>query len=132
MILRLERVQYVPRELEAGVLYVSEEFGTAAHLCPCGCRMKVRTPLGPTEWEFVDDDEGPTLYPSIGNWQHECQSHYWIRRGRVEWAAAWTPEQIQAGRRQEERRRSEYYEGVREPSILGRIWRTLVRWFTRG
>lgn len=44
---RLERVGYMPKQLEPAVLYISQEFETAAHLCACGCGVKVRTPLGP-------------------------------------------------------------------------------------
>ena len=50
MKIELQRVHYMPKELKPGVLYVSEEFGAAAHLCACGCGAKIRTPLGPTEW----------------------------------------------------------------------------------
>lgn len=49
MNIRLERVHFMPTALEPRVLYVSEEFGAAAHLCACGCGSKIRTPLGPTE-----------------------------------------------------------------------------------
>ena len=86
----LERVRYMPKELQEGVLYVSEEFGIAAHSCPCGCGSKVRTALGPTEFSITETTEGPTLHPSVGNWQHACQSHYWITRGEVIWAAKWS------------------------------------------
>ena len=30
--------------------------------------------------------ERALLYPSIGNWQFPCRSHYWIRRNRIIWA----------------------------------------------
>ena len=70
MKIELQRVQYMPKELKQGVLYVSEEFGAAAHLCACGCGSKIRTPLGPTEWAFEETDNGPTLCPSVGNWQN--------------------------------------------------------------
>jgi hypothetical protein len=30
------------------------------------------------------------------------QIHYWIREGRIDWAGAWTPEKIEAGRQAEE------------------------------
>jgi hypothetical protein len=105
----LQRVQYMPKELKPGVLYVAEEFGAVAHLCACGCGSKVRTPLGLTEWKLEETEAGPTLYPSIGNWQQTCQSHYWIYRGEIRWAEKWTPEQIAAGRRAEEERRRAYY-----------------------
>ena len=39
-----------PPELEPGVLYVSAQFSTAAHLCACGCRREVITPLSPAQW----------------------------------------------------------------------------------
>ena len=108
---QLRRVKYMPKELKAGILYVSEEFNIAIHLCACGCGCKVRTPLGPTEWSVKETPLGPSLIPSIGNWQQPCQSHYWICRGKVKWAKKWTPEQIAAGRLwEEERRRIHYYE----------------------
>jgi Family of unknown function (DUF6527) len=112
MKIELQRVQHMPKELKPGVLYVSEEFGTAAHLCVCGCGAKIRTPLGPTEWAIQETDAGPSLHPSVGNWQQACQSHYWIYRGEVRWAAKWTPEQIAAGRRGEEQRRHAYYDAL--------------------
>lgn len=108
----LQRVHYMPKELKPGVLYVAEEFGAVAHLCACGCGSKVRTPLGPTEWSLEETDAGPTLYPSIGNWQQACQSHYWIYRGEIRWADKWTPEQIAAGRRAEEERQRAYYDAL--------------------
>lgn len=112
MKVELQRVRYMPKELKPGVLYVSEEFGTAAHLCACGCGAKIRTPLGPTEWAIEETDSGPTLHPSVGNWQQACQSHYWIYQGEVIWSADWTPEQIAAGRRGEEERRGAYYDAL--------------------
>jgi hypothetical protein len=123
----LKRVEYMPKELEPGVLYVSEEFGAAAHLCPCGCGAKIRTPLGPTEWSLEDTEHGPTLYPSIGNWQQPCQSHYWIRRGKIIWTRKWTPKEIAAGRLAEEERRRDYYDRLddRDDGVLGKIW----KWF---
>lgn len=125
--IRLQRVQYMPVELESGVLYVAEEFGAAAHLCPCGCGCKVRTPLGPTEWSLEETKSGPSLYPSIGNWQLPCKSHYWITQGEVIWSVEWTSEQIAAGRRAEEERRRDYYESLYRAS--GGILRKLWRWF---
>jgi Family of unknown function (DUF6527) len=128
MKIELQRVQYMPKELNPGVLYVSEEFGAAAHLCACGCGAKIRTPLGPTEWALDETDSGPTLYPSVGNWQQGCQSHYWIKRGRVIWAKKWTPEQIAAGRHAEEQRRRFYYHTPdrKRGGMLRRLWRWIV------
>lgn len=127
MKIRLKRVHYMPKELEPGVLYVSDEFSTAAHLCACGCGSKIRTPLGPTEWSFKESPRGPTLYPSIGNWQLACKSHYWIRNGEIIWAEKWTPEQIKTGRNGEEIRRKAYYDALNsQRSVsLRKLWNWL-------
>ena len=124
MKIELQRVHYMPKELKPGVLYVSEEFGAAAHFCACGCGAKIRTPLGPTEWAFEETDSGPTLRPSVGNWQQVCQSHYWIYCGEIIWANKWTPKQIASSRRDEEERRHAYYDALdrQHGRILRRFW----------
>ena len=129
----LQKVRYIPAQLQAGVLYVSKEFSIAVHLCACGCGSKIRTPLGPTEWSVRKTRRGPTLNPSIGNWQEACRSHYWIRDGEIRWADRWSPEQISASRQDEDRRRAAYY-AARDPSlneILHRFWRRIRNLFPR-
>lgn len=133
---RLERIHYMPKALEPGVLYASEEFGAAAHLCACGCGAKIRTPLGLTEWRLEESIEGPSLIPSVGNWQQPCRSHYWIWRGKVEWHGDWTEEQIQAGRRREHQRREMYFSEREKQrrsqsrSIVQRIWGAIKNFFS--
>jgi len=131
MKIELQRVEYMPKVLSPGVLYVAEQFGAAAHLCACGCGSKIRTPLGPTEWSVEETKDGPTLRPSVGNWQQTCQSHYRIDRGEVIWCAKWTPEEIAAGRRREEERRRVYYEVLdhQRGGILNKCWRWVKRLF---
>jgi hypothetical protein len=120
----LVHVEFMPKQLEPGVLYVSEKYGTAAHLCACGCGEKIRTPLGPTEWSIIETPEGPSLWPSIGNWQKPCHSHYVIDEGKVLWCGKWTPQQIIAGRRAEELRRQAYYKAMYARAGVGlRVWR---------
>lgn len=113
----------MPKDLDPGVLYVSREFETAAHLCACGCGTKVRTPLGPTEWTFKETTHGPSLNPSIGNWQQKCKSHYWIYNGEIRWAEEWTQNMIDSGQRNEESRRNMYYENLekRRSGLLRRF-----------
>jgi len=120
---KLNQVHYMPKVLEPGILYVSEEFDVAAHLCACGCGSKIRTPLGPIEWSVTETPTGPSLSPSIGNWQKECQSHYWIRGGEVIWARKWNREEIELSRRSEEKRRRLYYENMYNPKTpFRRFW----------
>ena len=127
----LRKVQYMPTKLEPGILYVAEEFGAAAHLCACGCGAIVRTPLDPTKWSLTETEDGPSLYPSVGNWQEPCQSHYWIERGKVKWAAKWTSGQIEAGRRKEQERRVEYYKTLyrKQPTKFRKLWDRIRSFF---
>ena len=126
MKIRLERVHYMPKALEPGILYVSDTFETAAHLCACGCGSKIRTPLGPTEWSLSETPAGPSLRPSIGNWQQACRSHYCITQGEIRWSGQWTDAQIEAGRRREQDRRAAYYEALH--SRHNRLWARVWRW----
>lgn len=121
----------MPKKLQAGVLYVSEEFFTAAHLCACGCGAKIRTPLGPTEWSMNDGSRGPTLRPSVGNWQQGCRSHYWLRDGEVVWGEAWSLAQVAAGRAQEDQRRRAYYDALPPADRVTRLWKLLRGLFWR-
>jgi hypothetical protein len=119
---RLQRVHYMPPVLEPRVLYMAEEFDIAMHLCACGCGSKVKTPLGPTEWSIEETAEGPTVRPSIGNWQQACKSHYFIHHGQVVWSLKWSAELIEAGRRAEEAcRRAHYATLYRKKGIIERI-----------
>jgi hypothetical protein len=124
--LRLQEVEFMPAQLEPGILYASQKYRTAAHLCACGCCEKVRTQLGPLGWRLTKGRSGPTLYPSIGNWQKPCRSHYYIRNGRVLWQGDWTDEEVLEGRRAEEMRRDGYLQRHR----VG-WWGQLKNWVKR-
>ena len=106
-----EFVEFVPAELEEGKLYISLEYAGAVHLCACGCRTKVVTPLSPAEWQLIFDGDSVSLYPSIGNWQFPCQSHYWIRRNVIDWARRWSQREIERGQQRDEADLAHYYEG---------------------
>lgn len=125
--IEVQHVHLMPRDLQPGILYVSKEFGTAHHLCACGCGSKIRTPLGPTEWRLDETADGPTLRPSIGNWQQPCRSHYFIRRGRIEWAPSWTQAQVLAGRTREERRRKDYDMKMDRARTPDNLWQRVKR-----
>jgi hypothetical protein len=124
--LELTRVELMPPVLEPGVLYVSEKYGTAAHLCACGCGSKIRTPLGPTEWSIRETPNGVTMRPSVGNWQKPCRSHYVIDSGEVVWSGGWSEKAVLKGRRAEEAKRAVYYD---ELARRRRPW--FVQWLAR-
>lgn len=88
-------VELIPREIQDGFLYISEKYGTASHLCCCGCGMKVVTSLSPARWQLYREGNLVTLHPSIGNWDFPCRSHYWIRKNRVVWSGAMSQQKVQ-------------------------------------
>lgn len=82
--IRNEFVRRVPAELEEGVLYICLDCDVVVHKCACGCGEKVVLPIAPEHWQlFFDGDV--SLSPSIGNYQYECKSHYFIRKNKVVW-----------------------------------------------
>lgn len=102
-------VTTVPDSLDDGVVYVAMEYRTAVHKCFCGCGSEVATALSPTDWKLTYDGVSVSLYPSIGNWALDCQSHYWIDRNAVKWAGQWSKEQIEAGRVHDRMVKDRYY-----------------------
>ena len=95
----LELVEHVPANLDAGKLYVSLKYRTSAHLCGCGCGTKVVLKLSPKHWCVILNGETVSMYPSVGNWQLPCRSHYWIRDGRIVDAGWWSDAKIRHERR---------------------------------
>jgi hypothetical protein len=131
-------IERIPKILDDGVLYVSLKYGTAAHSCCCGCGVKIVTPIKPGRWELDQKDDVVSLYPSVGNWSADCQSHYWIRNNRIDWSHAYTPEQIAANRASDQRAREQAHAEryFRELGFWGRfwhgtkgLWQALKHWF---
>lgn len=92
--IRPEFVDSAPLNLSPGVLYISERFKTALHLCPCGCGEKVITPLSPARWQVSYNADVVSLYPSVGNWEYACRSHYFIRCNQIVWCDQFSPDEI--------------------------------------
>ena len=132
-------VDFIPDVLEEGVLYVSLTYGTVSHRCCCGCGREVVTPLTPTDWKLIFDGETVSLYPSIGNWNFPCRSHYWIRKSRVEWAEDWSNWQINAEISNDRIQKDKYFdcpknENSREmkkdnPSRAENFWSRFLGWW---
>jgi hypothetical protein len=102
-------VHYIPEQLEPGVIYISMDYATAAHSCCCGCGEQVITPFTPTDWKLTFDGETVSLWPSIGNWNFRCRSHYIIRNSRIVGAEPWEADRIDKGRRKDKRQKEEFY-----------------------
>ncbi len=93
-----EFVEFMPDQLEHGVLYISVSYNTATHLCACGCGREVITPFSPVDWSMTYNGRTVSLRPSIGNWNFPCKSHYFITDGQVIWARTYTEEEMQSVR----------------------------------
>ena len=91
----------IPETLEDGFLYVSRECRVALHNCACGCGEEVSTPLVPTEYDLTVHEDGASIWPSIGNHDFACMSHYIIDRGEILWAGRMSRAAIEAGRQQD-------------------------------
>lgn len=130
-------VDSTPAELEDGIIYVSVRFRVVVHLCACGCKNKVVTPLRPAKWRLTFDGDSISLLPSIGNWQFPCRSHYLIVRDKIQWSTAWSDEEIAEGRARDSRESRQYYaerigtmsSQVPAPHSGGKLQRNL---FVRG
>lgn len=78
-------VDSIPANLQDGVIYVSLKHNIVSHLCACGCGRRIDTPIEPDEWQFSYNGKGISLFPSIGNWDIPCRSHYFITNNLVKY-----------------------------------------------
>lgn len=92
--LNAEFVEFIPDIIEDGRVYISQRYSTAVHSCCCGCGLEVITPLNTAQWRLEKTENSVSLYPSIGNWNFPCKSHYWIIDGKVQWSYAMSAQQI--------------------------------------
>lgn len=86
-------VKHIPehKDMEYGKVYISEEYETSSHLCPCGCGELVVTPGSHIiegkdyGWITTFVNGELTLHPSVGNFQLPCKSHYFIVKNKINW-----------------------------------------------
>lgn len=112
ILLKHEFVEFIPEDLKPRTVYISIRFATVSHLCVCGCKNKVVTPLTPTDWKLIFDGKTISLDPSIGNWSFACQSHYWIRNSRIRWAPKWSQKQVARGRARDQSAKERYFQSA--------------------
>lgn len=104
-----EFVEFIPKELEEGILYISMKYKAAGHKCPCGCGNMVFTPLTPFDWHLYYDGK-VTIEPSIGNWDLECKSHYWIIKNEVHFAKKWSEWKINSTKKKDRKNKKRYFQ----------------------
>jgi Family of unknown function (DUF6527) len=99
MTLQYKFVDNIPEDIPNGCIFISIKYKTAVHKCVCGCGSEVVTPISPTDWQLTFDGVSVSLSPSIGNWNFECRSHYWIVKNEIEHSYKWDEKEINMGRK---------------------------------
>lgn len=102
-------VEFIPENIEYGIIYISLQYKSVVHSCVCGCGNRVITPLSPADWKLTFDGISISLYPSIGNWNFNCKSHYWITNNKVTYATRWNNEEIDFGRYKDKKKKKKFY-----------------------
>lgn len=110
MTVRHKFVEFVPDVLEDNVVYISIEYCTAVHKCICGCGNEVVTPLSPTDWQLTFNGKAISLYPSIGNWNFQCKSHYWITNNKIRHSPIWSKDQIENGGKEDKKKKRLFFQ----------------------
>lgn len=130
-------VDFIPEELNEGVMYISETHNTIVHRCCCGCGLEVVTPLSPVDWQLKREGKLITIRPSIGNWNYPCQSHYLITRNKVDWAGRMTKLQIQRVQERDQRDKERYISQINarkattSATWLSNLLGALKHWWSR-
>lgn len=115
-------VEFIPEVLEDGILYITIEYCTAIHKCVCGCGNEVVTPISPTDWQLTFDGKSVSLSPSIGNWNFECKSHYWIVNNKIKFAGKWHNWEIDSGRIDDSENKKTYFKKRRQLGKFSETW----------
>ncbi|EFI53234.1 MULTISPECIES: DUF6527 family protein [Afipia] len=126
-------VEFIPKDLDKGMLYISNRFKTASHLCCCGCGNKVVTPLNPSKWRLTDHGSTVSLEPSIGLGVLPCKSHYWIRESRIDWYPSMTYGETQRAQRADHYTSQVYTGEIKPPpppapSTPPAWWQRFIAW----
>lgn len=133
-ILTPEYVELLPPLIQDGRLYISKKYGAAVHRCCCGCGTKIVTPLKPTEWVLTATGGKVSLWPSVGNFNHTCRSHYVIRNNRVFDAGHMSAITIAHGRTRVDANKRAYSLQLEQDSIQqGKLslLKKIIRWFAK-
>ncbi|WPO43178.1 DUF6527 family protein [Tardiphaga sp. 42S5] len=123
-----QAVERLPKQMDQGVLYHSEEFDVAALSCACGCGHRV-TLLVPDSHQVFGKNGLATVRPSISVCDAPCKSHYIISGGDVEWLPAFSAAQASLVMRNQIARHVVHDEQQRP--WIDRVWIAIARAFAK-
>lgn len=132
---KYQPVERLPKQLDHGVLYHSDEFEVAALSCACGCGHRVML-LVPDSHQVSSRDGMATVRPSISVCDAACRSHYIITAGAVEWLPDFSPAQASSVMRNQIARHvvrdaKRVTWGARIRAVIARVierLRSVLRW----
>ena len=87
--LSVKRVDDIPKGYRKGIVYIvgNDNPWLLTFLCPCGCKAEINLNLLEDEspcWTYSVWKGRIKVSPSIRRLKG-CKSHFWIKKGRVEW-----------------------------------------------
>jgi hypothetical protein len=128
-IYRVIESERLPSTVGPFEFHYSRRFDMAALACACGCGHRVMLNL--LDQHHLDIEDGlPTVTPSILVSDAPCLSHFFIRRGRVQWAEHWSQKTVDRVMRSQVRRHVEQDRMFKPRPSLLRRWVDRVRsWF---
>ena len=90
---RIIESETLPPQVGAFEFHYSRRFEMAAVACACGCGHRVMLNLL-DQHQLVIEGGLPTVTPSILVSDAPCLSHFFIRRGQVQWAEQWSKKTV--------------------------------------
>lgn len=100
---RYLHIEEMPDAFKPNIVYVcgeGEYLWAAAMLCPCGCKEVIQLNLLKQvrpRWSVQEHKDGSvTLMPSVWR-QKGCQSHFFVRHGRIDWCHRYSAEDRERG-----------------------------------
>lgn len=128
---RIMESERLPPNVGPFELHYSRRFEMAALACACGCGHRVMLNLL-DQHHLVMEDGLPTVTPSILVADAPCLSHFYIRRGRVEWAQQWSKKTVDRVMQSQVHRHLEQDKNRKlKPSFLRRCVNWFASWFGR-
>jgi hypothetical protein len=128
---RIIETERLPPKVGPFEFHYSRRFEMAALSCACGCGHRVMLNL--LDQHQLDLEEGlPTVSPSILVSDAPCLSHFFIRRGQVQWAEQWSKKTVDKVMQSQVRRHVEQ-DKKRKPkrSLLRKCADWFTSWFGR-
>jgi hypothetical protein len=128
---RIIEAETLPSRVGPLEFHYSQRFEMAALSCACGCGHRVMLNLL-DQHRLVIEGGLPTVSPSILVSDAPCLSHFYVSRGRVQWAQQWSKQTVDHVMQSQVRRHVEQDKRRRQKrSLIRRCVDWLASFFSR-